>query len=470
MNRADRLALLCCIGAGFATLLDTVVIGYAVPSLSQGLDASTADLQWLLAAYSLTFGLGLVPGGRLGDAYGRRELLLVGLAIFLAGSAAAGLAGDVVWVVAARFIQGFGAGLVSAQVLGIIQDRFSGADRVRAFAAYSIAGATAGILGPVIAGVILALVPGDWAWRLLLTLSAPFVALTLALAWRFIPRVPPAPRRIDLDLPAVLLLGAVVVIVTLPVIDPGVGRSMGWLVAAVVLVLVSALVVWEIRYRARGRVPLFAPELVRSAGFVSGNLVALLWFGAVVGHGTIITLFLLDGFGLAALAVAIALIPSALSRIVASSLTSRLHARISSRTIPLALGVTVLALGGITAVVLTLDGAPLVIAIVLVEVVLGAASGILEPPLRATTLGFAPAGFHGVAASFLQLTQRLAATFFLALLTGVLFTADGAGASRTSLATGTVICGILVLVAFGISLAPALHRRPVFATLAAHPA
>ena len=116
MSRQDRFALACCLGAGFATLLDSVVLSFAVPSMTETLGASTAQVQWLLASYSLTFGLGLVPGGRLGDAFGRRGLFVAGLVVFIVGGCTAAGATGVWWVVTGRVIQGFGAGLISALV------------------------------------------------------------------------------------------------------------------------------------------------------------------------------------------------------------------------------------------------------------------------------------------------------------------------------------------------------------------
>ena len=105
-QRHRRLALLCCLGAGFGTLVDASVITYTVPYLGSELQAETNGVQWFLAAYSLSFGLGLVPGGRLGDVYGRRGLFIVGLAIFVLGAVASGLAPTIWIAVAGRLVQG----------------------------------------------------------------------------------------------------------------------------------------------------------------------------------------------------------------------------------------------------------------------------------------------------------------------------------------------------------------------------
>ncbi|MBO9554682.1 MFS transporter [Cellulomonas sp.] len=457
-DRQTRLALWCCLGAGFATLVDSAVLGFAVPSLSEQLGASTAQVQWLLASYSLTFGLGLVPGGRLGDAFGRRGLLVAGLAVFVVGGCTAAVAGGMWWVVGARLVQGFGAGLISAQVLGLIQDLFTSARRVRALAAYTSAGAAAALVGPVSAATLLALLPPAWGWRAVLLVNVPFAVATLVLAVRVVPATARTGRRPDLDVPAVVLLGGLAVLVTLPVIDPGARPSVWGTAAVAVPVLVTVLVVWERRYARRGRVALFAPALVRQPGFVAGNAVALLWFGSVVAHSTVVTLFLLEGAHVRALAVAAVLLPSAASRVVSSSLAARVFDRQGSRLVPVALLLHVVALAGLAAAVARgADGAALLVVVAVVEVLLGFASGLVEPPLRAVTLAFAPPGFHGVAASFLQLTQRLSATFCVAVASGLLFRGADTAVTSSSFVVSLLFCAVLLVLAAVVGSTRWLH-------------
>jgi MFS family permease len=105
-RRARQLALGVCLAAGFTTLLDSSIVNLAVPSLARALHASTEEVQWLLASYSLTFGLALVPGGRLGDLRGRRALFLGGVGLFAAGSLVSGLAPAAGIVILARLLQG----------------------------------------------------------------------------------------------------------------------------------------------------------------------------------------------------------------------------------------------------------------------------------------------------------------------------------------------------------------------------
>ncbi|MET7402680.1 MFS transporter [Dactylosporangium sp. NPDC005572] len=455
-RQAELGVLACCAGAGFATLLDSVVVTYAVPLLGTELAAPTSGIQWFLSVYSLTFGLGLVPGGRLGDALGRRTLFVLGLALFAAGALGSAAAPGIWWAVAGRAVQGLGAGLISAQVLGIIQDRFTGLRRVRALAAYSAAGAAAAVVGPLGAGLVLSVLPGHLAWRAVLALNLPFVVATLLLTTRFVPHRAREGRRADLDVPAIVLVGAFVVMVTVPVIDPGIDGGRLWGIVGACAVLAVATAAWERRYAARGRTPLFVPALMTSRGFVVGNLVALLWFGGVLAHSTVLTIYLLQGLGWSPLVVAAALIPGALARIAASSASSRLYGRLGARTLPVALAIQVAGTAALVAIAPT----GLAAAIIGIEIVISVASALLEPPLRAVTLSFAPPTHHGVAAALLQLTQRLSATFCVALVTGVVLGTDLRTVTAGGLRHGLLICCGLVLAACALSFSRALRTSP----------
>lgn len=453
MNRRDVLALAGCLGAGFATLLDQSVVTYTIPSLSAELGATPGGVQWFLAVYSLTFGMGLVPGGRLGDAYGRRGMFLAGLAVFLIGAILSVFSPDIGWAIAGRSVQGFGAGVISAQVLGIIQDIFVGRDRIRALSAYGIAGAASAIAGPLLAGLVLGLAPSGLAWRAVLALNVPFILATAVLALLFAPR---GHRRLggppSLDLIGIGLTAGAVLLVTAPVIDPGIGPVLTGISIAGLIIVVAAIVWWERRLERRGGQPLFASSLMRSRGFTTGTLVALLWFGASVAHGMIVTLFLLQNLGLSAFVIVALLVPGSIARIVTSALSSRVNDALKSAMLPVCLAVQLAAATTLAVLSGSVDGAAFLILVICVETVLGAAAGALEPPLRATTLSFARQGEYGLAASFLQLSQRLAATFCVALVTGIAFSSGSTLMNTAGLGIALAVCSALLLGAFLISL------------------
>lgn len=455
-SRAHRAALWCCVGAGFATLLDASVIAYAAPAVASSVDASTAGVQWLLASYSLTFGLELVPAGRLGDVYGRRGLFAVGLAVFSLGAVVSVISGSIWLLVAGRLAQGLGAGIVSAQVLGVIQDTFHGSERVRALGAYSAAGALAAIVGPLLAGALLWLVPPDPGWRLILLVPVPFTLATMWLVMRSIASAPRNRGPVDLDLPGITLLGVFVVIVTLPVVDPGLPAPVLAVVLGAAIVIAVALAVWERGYARRVHLPLFAPGLMRSAGFVTGNVVALLWFGSLIAFSTVTTLYFLQTNAISAIAMAAVLAPASLARLVASRASSRVFVRLGASVVAHGVALETVCIVLVIAASFLWDAWPLFAAVAVIQIALGLSGGFVEPPLRAITLGFSPSGMNGVAASFLQLTQRLSATFLVAFTTGVLL-GWGDTVSTASLRVALVICAIASLGAFLAAMHPAFR-------------
>src|SRR4051812_36962704 len=111
------------------SLLDVSIVNVALPSIREGLHASTSDLQWVVSGYALAFGLVLVPAGRLGDVRGRRTMFLTGLILFVVASAVCGFATGPLMLIVARLAQGVGGGILNPQVSGFVQELFRGKER-----------------------------------------------------------------------------------------------------------------------------------------------------------------------------------------------------------------------------------------------------------------------------------------------------------------------------------------------------
>src|SRR5262245_21164608 len=156
------------LGSGIA-FLDAMVVNVALPTIGNELDASVADLQWIVNGYTLTLASMILIAGSLGDRFGRRRLLLIGTAWFAAASLLCSLARTADALVAARAFQGIGGALLTPGSLAIIQASFASRDRSRAVGAWSGLSGVAGAVGPFVGGWLV----GTGSWRLIFLVNIP---------------------------------------------------------------------------------------------------------------------------------------------------------------------------------------------------------------------------------------------------------------------------------------------------------
>ncbi|GAB7186923.1 methylenomycin A resistance protein [Kitasatospora sp. Ki12] len=447
-DAAGRRVLLVCVAGGFTTLLDQSVLNTSIPALRETLHARPADLQWIVAGYSLAFGLALIPGGRLGDVKGRKWFFVSGLALFTLVSLVSATATDPRVLIAARLVQGAGAGLVNSQMIGTLQDVFDGQLRTRALGMYAVTGGLAFALGPPIGGAVLAAAGPEHGWRLTFLLNVPFGLATVVLAARHLPKPRPSTRHADLDLLGLLLVGALTLVLMLPFVQPP-GWT-GWLAfAAAALFLLGALVRWQRRYARTGGHPLIHPALTRSAPYALGTATAMAQFGSSLAASLVLAMFLQDGLGLSPMGAALVALPSAVAMGVASALAWRVVQRFGRRTVTVAMtgsALTMLA-GGLIAHAASAAALPWLLAFL--QLLGGAAIGLMGSTNQAFVLRHAPAEAAGVSGAILQMAQRIAAAVAVSALSGVYLreTAGGGGHRSAYLAASTVCAAVAGLAA-----------------------
>lgn len=448
-TNATRSALWLCLGAGFITLLDQSVFVLAVPAMSASLHADSGAVQWILASYSLAFGVALVPAGRLGDIVGRRTLFIAGIAVFGASSLLGGLATDPSWVIVARLLQGLGAGTLNPQVLGLLQDVYTGHDRAKALGAYAAAGGSAAVCGPLIGGLVLSLGDPAIAWRILFLANVPLVLILVPLAFALLPRtIRTRGGKSSIDVLGALLLGGVVVASLIPTIY-GAG-AVAVISLAVGAAALLAFTGWEILYHRRGKTPLLSAALATSKGYALGTMVALCQFGVGAGMAAVTSFYFLSGTGMAPLAAAAILAPQAAGMLLASSFSWRYLARYKRAGIVFALLASLATLVAKDVFVQHFDSATAALAVAVVGLLQGIATGLVVAPNQTLTLGHAPVGAAGVAAGFYQLSQRFAAALCSAAAAGMFLQAQGAvtgRAAKEAFHQGILLCCILLGVA-----------------------
>lgn len=295
------LALLC--AAQFIVILDTSIIGVALPAIQDALGLSPAGLQWVFNAYVIVFGGLLLLGGRLADLLGRRGVFVTGFGTLAAGSALAGLADVDTVLLVGRAVQGFGAALIAPAALSIVMEVFTDPrELAKAFGFWGGAAAAGGTAGVFLGGVIT-----EWlSWRWTFLINVPLAALVLLAA----PLVLPRGRR---EAGSVDVAGAVLVTVplVLAVYALVTGEQAGWLSLQTLglLAISGLLLVAFVVTQARRREPLVPLSIFRAPNLAMGNLVMALLGAAWIPMWFFLNLYLQEVLHYSALGSGLALVP-----------------------------------------------------------------------------------------------------------------------------------------------------------------
>jgi EmrB/QacA subfamily drug resistance transporter len=442
---------------GFMSLLDVTIVNVALPSIRAGLDTSAGTVQWVVSGYALAFGLTLVAGGRLGDAYGRRRLMLVGLIAFIVSSAAVGLAPNAELVVAARLLQGASAGLLTPQNSGLIQELFQGPERGRAFGFFGLTVSLSSAIGPVLGGAIIAVAGEESGWRWLFLVNVPIGLVALVAIARLVPRPTAAQRaRSDarLDVRGALLLGAGVLCLLYPLVSLEGGARLPLVLLAATGPLVWAFVRWELALRERGGAPLLDVALLRTLpGYAGGLAVGTLYFTGFTGIFLVLSVHLQDARQLSALETGFLLTPFALGAAVTAPIAGRLVSRIHRLLTVISLLVMMAGIAAVTVLAPGRSANALVWVLVVGLLVAGFGGGGVISPNFTLTLEAVPPTMGGAAGAALQTGQRIGSALGAALLVTVYELAAGPldteGALRAALLTSLLVLSAALAMAVG---------------------
>ncbi len=453
----------------FMSLIDVSIVNVALPSIQLGLGATDAQLQWILSGYALTFGVGLVTAGRAGDIFGRGPLFMVGVVLFTLSSAAAGLAHDAVLLNVARAFQGIGSGLISPQVIGMVQQYFRGAERARAFAIFGAAVGISVAVGPLLGGLLIHAGGVEHGWRLTFFVNVPvgIVALTLALLW--FPRpllnknLPATTRERtqnrDLDPVAAVLLGLAVLSLLLPFVEAGAGPWI-WLSIPVGVGLVFLWLWWEQRQKQLGRHPMVDLGIFRVPSFANGTLLISVYFVGITSVWVLLALYLQDGLGLTALQTGLMGLPSAIVSGFAALLAGRNVVKHGRKVVIIGIYSALFGLlASILVVWLRSQGLASEWWLLLSLSFLGIGQGSVISPNQTLTLADVPLEYAGSSGGIMQTGQRIGTSVGIAMITALAFAT--LAVSDWSVAFIAGFAGITVVVSFALVLAYADQRQRV---------
>ena len=407
------------------TILDLSKVNVGIPAIEEAFGAGPTEIQLIVAGYVLAFGIVLVPAGRFGDLHSRRRMFLIGLVVFLIASLLCAIAPTVEFLAASRILQGVSAGLLMPQVLGLIQQLFTGAARGRAFGIFGAVIGLATAFGPTLGGLLIGIGGPDLGWRLIFWMNVPLVIALFPVAYKLLPRTQPSTGAAkDLDLVGAALLGATVLSLMLPFVlttgAPSDDPARWWWLAAFAG-LATLFVGWERRYTAGGRSAIVDFSLFRIGGYRNGTLIATFYFAAMPATFLILSLFLQLGLGLEPVYAGMVTIPFALASAVTSWYSGKIVATWGRSIVVLGLVGVVVGFGGVlaSAFLLPADVSPWAVAAFMT--IAGAGGGAVIAPNQTLTLADVPVTSGGVAGSIGQVGQRVGTAVGIAAATAAFY-------------------------------------------------
>lgn len=386
-------------------------LNVALPDIARDTHASQTQLLWVIDAYSLAFAALLLPGGALGDRYGRRVALITGLLVFGGGSVVAMTASSPSELIAMRAVLGLGAALVMPATLSTITGTFPPAERTRAVSIWAAVAGGAAVLGLLASGSLLA----GFSWRSIFGLNVVLSALALAGTLRYVPESadPDAPR-LDVGGALIAVLGLVALVFS--VIE---APTYGWLAGrtvvglALALVFLAAFVIWETRQAN----PLLDPRVFRQRSLTAGSMSILVQFFAFYGFTFIVLQYLQLVRGATPLLAAVQVLPLAAAMMPTSRMAPRLAARFGRGRVCSA-GLLLIAVG--LGIVAQLDATSSYALLATGLLVLGIGMGAAMTPATTAITEALPPAQQGVSSALNDLSREVGGALGIAVIGSIL--------------------------------------------------
>jgi EmrB/QacA subfamily drug resistance transporter len=428
----------------FMIMLDNTVVNVALPSIRSDLGIGLSELEWVVTGYALTFASLMLIGGKLADAYGRRRLFVIGIAVFTLASLWCGLAGSGEELIAARVVQGVGAALMSPATLSIITATFPPRQRGTAIGIWAGVSALALAIGPLVGGLL----TEHLSWHWIFFVNVPVGALGIVASYLLIDESRDE-THVSLDLPGLATSALGLFALTYGLIE---SNTYGWgstrIVGAFVVSAVS-LTAFVVIERMRSS-PMLDLGLFRNRTYVGANVGVLLVALAMFGVFFFVSLYLQTILGYSPVEAGAAFLPMTLLIIVVAPIGGRVADHVGSRWL-MVTGMVLLA------VHLTLfsrvDESTSYLALLPAMVVGGVGIAIVMTPASAAAMKAVPVDRAGVGSAVLNAFRQVGGSVGIALMGAIVAAQVGDSRSPTAFLDGMHNA---VLVAAGIALAGAL--------------
>ena len=400
----------------FMIMLDNTVVNVALPAIQKDLDSSISGLEWTVNAYTLSFAVLLVTGGRLGDIFGRRRMFLFGVIVFGLSSAFIGLSQSEAWLVAGRASQGIGAAFMMPATLSIITNAFPPHERGKAIGTWAGVSALALAIGPVVGGFLVENV----SWQSIFFLNVPVAVLAVAVTLAATRESRDESSTHHVDLPGVTAVTVGLSALVLALVE---GNDWGWGSASIVgLLALSAvgLIAFAIVER-RVVEPMVDFQFFRSRSFLGANLVAFIVSFAMLAMFFFLALYMQNIKDYSPLQAGVRFLPSTVVIILVAPISGRLSDRIGPRPLMTA-GLLIVAASLFWQGHLAVDTSYgfLIGAFVL----MGLGMGLVMSPMSTAGMNAVEPSKAGVASGILTMSRMVGGTFGVAAM-GALITGLG---------------------------------------------
>ncbi|WP_117210693.1 MFS transporter [Allorhizocola rhizosphaerae] len=424
--------------------LDATIVNVAAPSIQASLGGSFADLQWTAAAYTLAMAVTLLVGGRLGDMFGRKRILLLGVAGFTAASVLCALSVNQAMLIGFRAVQGVFAAVMLPQVFGLVRDIFPPSHQRKAWVVLGPVIGLATVAGPIVGGALISLNLFGMGWRTIFLINLPIGVVVLLIGAWLIPRTAPPIESKRLDLLGILLAGTGMFLLVRPLVQGSTPTDRLMLLGAIPILFLFAW--YQIKRSQSGRPSLIEPGPFRRRSFLSGIVFALSFLMALGGFVLTFSVFVQLGLSYSPLRASIATLPWAGGAFLGSTISAALVFRMGRNVIHLGLGLMGGGLLWLTAVI-----APGATAwdFALPLLVGGTGMGMVFVPMFDIILGGLGNHEMGSGSAVLKAVQQLGLALGVAVIGSVFFGLLGAPADYVAAARWTsLVAACMIAIAF----------------------
>ncbi len=404
--RRKQILLVMCLSL-LVVVIDNTILNTALPTMARVLHAGTSSLQWITDAYTLCFAALLIPAGALGDRYGRRLSLLVGLSVFAIGSTWAALSGNADTLIAARAVMGLGATFVMPATLSVLNAVFPPRERAKAIGAWSAVSGVGIVIGPVAGGLLLT----HFWWGSVFLINVPLVVLAITGVLLVVPETAET-GRYRLDAAGTLLVAGSLIAIVDAIIE---APTRGWTAPATLgegvfgIAALAAFAWWELRTRS----PLIDLRIFTSRVFSAAAGSVTVTFFALFGSLFVLTQYLQLVHGYSPLSAGLRALPFALTMGALSPVSTILAGKFGTRVV-MSSGIALMGLGLLdlsTAGVRT--GYPL---IALAVAIMGAGMGLVMAPASTAIMTAVPASQAGAGSAINDTIREVGGALGIAII------------------------------------------------------